>query len=169
MNSKLDIVDDHGNIIGNATREECHSDPSLIHRVVHIMVFNSKNEILLQLRGKDKLVQPDRWDTSVGGHLEAGENYDEGAARELEEELGVKSGDLVWMYDYLWRTRIETELVRTWRLVNDGPFKIQAEEIQEARFFTPSEIESNLGKNHFTPNFEEEWRKYLRWSDQFKD
>lgn len=163
MAEELDLVDEQGNIIGKADREACHQDPSLIHRVAHILVFNDSGHLLLQLRGAHKKIQPNKWDTSVGGHIAAGESLEQGAARELEEELGIQSNELVFMYDYIWRSPIETEWVRTWKLRCNGPFKIQDQEIQEARFFTSSEIEEKLGAGIFTPNFEEEWRLYKEW------
>jgi isopentenyldiphosphate isomerase len=60
-----------------------------MHRSVHIYVFNRRGEVLLQLRSKDRDIQPGRWDTSEGGHLDAGEEYLQAARRELREELGV--------------------------------------------------------------------------------
>lgn len=163
MTEFVDIVDEEGRIIGRAERRECHGNPSLIHCVAHIMVFDVKGRILLQLRGWNKRIQPGKWDSSVGGHLSQGESYDQGAARELEEELGIPEAKLTVMYDYLWRSEVETERVRTYHLIHEGPFKRQAEEIEELRFFTPEEVEQGLGNGIFTPNFEEEWARYLDW------
>ena len=163
MTEYLDIVDEHDRVIGRASRDECHNDPSLIHRVAHIMVFDFKGRILLQLRGRDKRIQPGKWDTSVGGHLAQGETYEQGVRRELEEELGIPSADLAFMYDYLWRSEVETERVHTYHLVHEGPFYRQAGEIEALRFFEPEEVERSLGRGIFTPNFEEEWARYLEW------
>lgn len=163
MDEWVDIVDEADQVMGRATREECHSDPSLVHRVVHLIVTNGADELLLQLRGKDKSIQPDKWDTSVGGHVMAGESYEKALAREVEEELGIPSQGAEWMYDYLWRSPIETERVRTYHLVHEGALQIQKEEIQEARFWSKAQIEESLGKEIFTPNFEEEWTLYRKW------
>ena len=38
------IIDEDGNVIGKATRRECHSGSMLLHPVVHLHVFNSKGE-----------------------------------------------------------------------------------------------------------------------------
>lgn len=166
MTEWLDIVDESDRVVGRARREDCHGDPSLVHRVVHILVVNGADELLLQLRGKNKRIQPDKWDTSVGGHLEEGEGYEEGAVRELREELGLEGATFKPIYDYIWRTDIETERVRTYLMILDGPFRIQEGEIQEARFWNVAAILANLGKGIFTPNFEEEWRRYLLWKKQ---
>lgn len=165
MGEILDIVDENDRVIGQAPRSVCHGDPSLMHRVAHIMVFNAEGELLLQKRGRNKRIQPGKWDTSVGGHLARGESYDLGAARELEEELGIRANALQAIYDYIWRSEIETERVRTYLLVWDGPYRFNRAEIEDARFWTPDEIEKNLGQAVFTPNFEVEWKRYLAWRE----
>ena len=157
----LDIVDEKDRVIGQAPRAVCHTDPSKIHRAVHVFVFNRTGELLLQLRGYGKRIQPGKWDISAGGHMAAGEGYDEAAARELEEELGVsKAKGLTRLYDYLWRSPVETERIRTYLLVHDGPFRFPSDEIEALRFWKPTEVEAALGRGIFTPNFEVEWDRY---------
>lgn len=58
--------------------------------VVHIIIFNSKGEMLIQQRVSTKRVHPNKWDFSVGGCVIAGETSNQGAERELLEEVGVK-------------------------------------------------------------------------------
>ena len=96
----FDIVDEDDRIIGQATRDEVHGNPGLIHRVVHILVFNRSNDIYLQKRSKNKDVQPGKWDTSVGGHVDKDESYKDAAVREMEEELGIKGVPLKFLYKY---------------------------------------------------------------------
>jgi len=156
----FDIVNDKGNVIGRASRQECHRRPGLLHRVAHIFVFNSEGELYLQKRSQDKDIQPGKWDTSVGGHLAPGENFEEGAYRELEEELNIKGVGLVHLYDYIWESERESELVRTYKVLYDGPISLDPLEIEDGRFFTLPEIESKLGTGLFTPNFEQEYRRY---------
>ena len=67
------IVNENGEIIGKATRTECHSGSFLLHPVVHLHVFNSRGELYLQKRAENKDIQPGKWDTSVGGHVDYGE------------------------------------------------------------------------------------------------
>lgn len=162
----LDVVDGRGRVIGQFPRAACHGDPSLAHRVVHIHVWNSRGELLLQKRGLDKEIQPGRWDTSVGGHLAAGEGYEEAAVREIEEELGIEGADRVHMYDYVMRNEIETEHVRTFYAIHDGPFTVQRSEIDGIRFWSFQQIEADLGSGLFTPNFEEEWARCKAWRDE---
>ena len=83
------VVDEEGNILSAATRGECHSGSMLLHPVVHLHVFNSQGELYLQKRPAWKDIQPDKWDTAVGGHVDLGENIQEALRREVQEELGI--------------------------------------------------------------------------------
>jgi len=160
---ELEIVDEAGRVIGRALRSECHGNPALIHRTVHVLVFHTKGELLLQKRSEDKDIQPGKWDTSVGGHLDVGETYEEEAYREMAEELGIRDASLLPLYEYPMRNEIESENVRTYRCTYDGPITPDPKEISEARFWTSEEIERGLGSGRFTPNFEEEFKRYKAW------
>lgn len=83
------IVDEEGNITGAATRGECHSGSKLLHPVVHLHVFSSKGDLYLQKRPEWKDIQPGKWDTAVGGHVDLGESVDMALKREVREELGI--------------------------------------------------------------------------------
>ncbi|MFH1709433.1 MAG: NUDIX domain-containing protein, partial [Planctomycetota bacterium] len=137
-------------------------NPALIHRTVHVIVTNRRGDLFLQKRGIHKEIQPGRWDTSVGGHVASGEAVDAAVLRELAEELGVvpaPPGPL-FRHRYLWRNPVETELVDTFHLVHEGPFDLQAEEIDDGRFWPRPAIDRALGTGIFTPNFEEEYRRF---------
>jgi isopentenyldiphosphate isomerase len=155
----FDTVDESGRVTGQATRGQVHGNPELIHRSVHIHVFDSSGRLYLQKRGLNKDVQPGRWDTSVGGHVDTGETPDSAAVRETHEELGIEGAILKFLYSYIWRTEIETELVSTYGTLWDGAIKILASELDDGRFWEPAEIESKLGSGKFTPNFEEEFSR----------
>ena len=79
----FEIVDDNDLVIGTAPRRECHGNPALVHRAAHVLVFNRAGQLLLQKRSASKDIQPGKWDTSVGGHLDPGENYLTAAVREM--------------------------------------------------------------------------------------
>ncbi|MDI6786218.1 MAG: NUDIX domain-containing protein [bacterium] len=160
----FEIVDKKGNVIGMASRKECHNNPGIIHRVAHVLVFNSQNELYLQKRSKTKDIQPGKWDTSVGGHLNPGESFEIAAYREMKEELGIKEIRLIYMYNYIHRSECESEMVYTYKTVYDGEIVINREEIEEGKFWDKKEIDFFLKKDVFTPNFEEEYQMYLEWS-----
>jgi isopentenyldiphosphate isomerase len=159
----FEIVDEEGRAIGLAPRTSCHGNPSLLHQAVHVLVVNEEGQILLQKRSPNKDIQPNRWDTSVGGHLKPGEDYGAAAAREMREELGIGGRSLLPLHDYLWRTVVESERVRTYLCLHNGPFCPDSEEILELRFWSLDEIHQHLGEGVFTPNFEEEFARYLVW------
>ncbi|MBM3240046.1 NUDIX domain-containing protein [Candidatus Poribacteria bacterium] len=162
-NEYFDIIDNTGKIIGKATRRECHSNKSLAHRVVHVLIFNSKGELFLQKRSLDKDIQPGKWDTSVGGHLDFGESFEKAVYREMKEELGIEGTSVQHLYDYWLRSAVETEFVRTYMCVYDGQITIKTDEISAGCFWRLADIENNLGIGTFTPNFEEEYERYLNY------
>lgn len=153
----FDLVDENGTRIGKARRRECHGNPALLHQAVHVFVFNAAGELFLQRRSRNKDVQPGKWDTSVGGHVDAGESPDAAACREMREELGITSGSPRRLYHYLWRSPLESERIQSYVLQHEGPFTLHPEEIEEGRFWSFAEIEAHLGREVFTPNFEAEW------------
>lgn len=159
------LVDWDGRTIGRARRSEVHRDPTLVHPVVHCLVQNACGELLLQLRGQRKDVQPGRWDTSVGGHVGVDEPVDAAVVREIAEELGVQvdRSRLIYLYRYVMRSEIETELVHSFRLLHDGPFRPEPLEMDELRFWTRHEISAALGSAVFTPNFEDEYARFEQW------
>ncbi|MDI6744431.1 MAG: NUDIX domain-containing protein [Thermodesulfovibrionales bacterium] len=159
----LEITDSNGKTIGIAPRSEIHGTPSLIHRVVHVLVFNKKGELFLQKRSETKDVAPDKWDTSVGGHVNPGEDLLNAAKREMEEELGISSNP-EFLYSYIHTNSYETELVYTYSCVYDGKISFNKEEIDEVRLWDISEIKNHLGRNIFSDNFEHEIAAYLQFS-----
>ena len=161
----FDIVDSEGTVIGSAPRSECHGNPSLVHRTAHVVVFSSDGRMLLQKRAADKDVQPSKWDTAVGGHLGLGEDYETAARREMAEELGLpENTPLRFLFDSRIRNEIESENVRVFATVHDGPFAFQESEIDEVRFWSDGEIDAALGTGVFTPNLEAEVRELKRRS-----
>lgn len=160
----FEIVDENDQVIGTALRSECHGNPKLVHRVAHVLVFDRQGRLLLQKRAMSKDVQPGKWDTSVGGHLDPGESYEAAAKREMFEELGISDLPLSFLHFYQMRNDIESENVATFTTCHDGPFRYPAAEIDEVRFWTAQEIEVSLQSGLFTPNFEDEWARWKVYS-----
>ncbi len=163
MDEFFDVFDESGNYIGKYPRSQCHGDPKLIHRSVHVVVFDrSMQKILLQKRSMNKDIQPGKWDTAVGGHVASGESVSEAAVRELSEELGI-AGELEFFFESKIRNQIESENVTVFKLINDGPFDFQHEEIDEVRFFDLAEFAAPDGgsRDDFTPNLQLELKKII--------
>lgn len=155
------IVDENGNIIGSATRGECHSGSMLLHPVVHLHVFNSKGELYLQKRPDWKDIQPGKWDTATGGHVDLGENVEKALKREVREELGITDFVPEALGHYVFQSKKEKELVYVHKTIFDGPIIPSKEELNGGRFWSRQEIQDHIGKDVFTPNFESEYKKFF--------
>lgn len=155
------MVEASGRVVGSATRGECHGGSMLLHPVVHLHVFNSRGELYLQRRPLWKDIQPGRWDTAVGGHVDYGETIDEALRREVREELGITDFQSEQVAVYEFRSERERELVHVFRTVYDGEVHPSAE-LDGGRFWSPREILDNLGRGVFTPNFEGEVHRILK-------
>lgn len=160
-NELFPIVDNAGNVIGSATRAECHSGSMLLHPVVHLHVMTADGRFLLQKRSDDKDIQPGKWDTSVGGHVDFGENVIGALRREASEELGLKEFTPKAVDPYIFQSEVEREMVNPFTTVvsDNYPFQFQKEEISEIHFWTRDEILSAIGKGILTPNFEQEFTR----------
>lgn len=155
------IVDPDGNVIGKITRLEAHGGTKPLHPVVHLHVFNSQGELYLQKRPAWKDIQPNKWDTAVGGHVDYGETIEEALYREVMEELGIGDFSPVFMARYIFESKVEKELVNVFRTIYDGDITPSATELDGGKFWSEEEILNNIGKNVFTPNFENEAIKIL--------
>lgn len=155
------IVDAAGNVLGSISRGEAHNGGKVLHPVVHLHLFNSKGELFLQKRPEWKDIQPGKWDTACGGHIDYGETPEAALLREVREELGMTDYVPRRIDMYVHENDIERELVYVHTTVYDGDVCPDRGELDGGRFWTKEDIESNLGHDVFTPNFEEEYRRYF--------
>lgn len=155
------VVDAEGRVIGSATRGECHGGSMLLHPVVHLHLFNTRGELFLQKRPEWKDIQPGRWDTAVGGHIDFGEDTLSALRREAREEIGITDFNPLPITSYIFRSDREREYVNVFATVSDTPPN-PSDELDGGRFITITEIEAAIGSRMFTPNFENEYLSVLR-------
>ena len=115
------LVNEKGETIGKATRKECHNGSKMLHPVVHLHIFNKAGDLYLQKRSINKDIQPGKWDTAVGGHIDYGETVEDALHREVREELGITDFIPQFITRYVFESAIEKELVNTYRTIYDGP------------------------------------------------
>lgn len=167
----LDIVDEADRVVGVRTRGDVHR-LGLMHRSVHVLVFNRSGELLLQKRSLQKDECQGMWDSSCAGHIESGQTYDSTAPRELEEELGIACDESL---QALFKMRPSKEngfeFAMVYRLVHDGPFCLAADEIDEVAWFKTTEVdrwvENTINREigeiqSLTSGFCRIWQKYHR-------
>ncbi len=164
MEELLEVVNEHGKVLRLLPRSVIHGNPSLMHRVVHVLVFNGNRELLLQKRSMNKDVAPGKWDTSVGGHVDRGETILKAVRREMEEELGITTCEPEFLYTYIHSNPYETELVYTHSCVHSGEISFNKDEIDEVRYWNLNDIMNNLGKGLFSDNFEHEIRTFIQFN-----
>ncbi len=155
------LVDADGQVVGSATRGECHSGSMLLHPVVHLQLFNSQGDIYLQRRPDWKDIQPGKWDTAVGGHVDYGESVEEALVREVREELGIENFEPKFLSRYVFESSVERELVNTFTTIYDGEI-IPSAELDGGRFWSRTQIEDAIREGRdLTENFANEYSLML--------
>lgn len=158
----FDVVDERDRVVGQATRAEVHAQ-GLTHRAVHVFVFNSRGELLLQMRSALKDEFPMRWTSSASGHLDAGESYDEAARRELAEELGFDS-PLEFLTKLPASTETANEFTAFYRTNSDAEPRFPPEEIAWLEFHGLDAVAAMIAErpDEFSPLFRALFDEYRR-------
>jgi len=138
-----DIVDENDNIL--RTVERGQNEMSDIFRVTGVLILNEKNEILLQLRSKNKKSYPLHWDCSGGGRVSTGKDYPTSAKRELFEETGIKTE-----LSFLGKHLLELDdgrkhFIAFFKGKYHGKINIDQNEVSKMEFFSKDEIIKMIG------------------------
>lgn len=159
----LPVVDRGGTVIGKASRKECHTE-RLLHPVVHLHVIDADGRILLQKRSASKAIQPGKWDTAVGGHVDYGEEVTEALGREAAEEIGLTEFEAHKIDSYVWDCPAEVELVHSNYTFAPAGFtpRVEPGEADEVRYWSCQDIESMATEGAFTPNFIYEYHNFIK-------
>lgn len=161
QNERFPVVDENGNVTGSISRGQAHDGTKILHPVVHLHLFNSQGMLYLQERPQWKDIQPGKWDTATGGHIDYGESVEDALIREVREELGITTFTLEYLGKYVFEGKRERELVYVFQTVYDDEVLPAPDELAGGRFFSPDEILQKIGKDYFTPNFEDEYMKFF--------
>ncbi len=158
----IPLIKEDGSVIGHAPRSLVHKKRNRwLHPVVHLQVVGDGG-VWLQKRALDKLVQPGKWDSAVGGHISANETVENALLKETWQEINLRIEGLKvhFLGRYQWETEIEREMIYSFGLYTDKEFFIKNNEVEELRLWKFEEIETNKGSGVFTPNFEYEYSLY---------
>jgi isopentenyl-diphosphate delta-isomerase type 1 len=156
----FDVVNERDEVIGHKPRSEVHAH-GLLHRAVHILVFNSSGEVFLQKRSAEKDSEPSKWTSSACGHVDSGEDYDACAVRELREEIGLgvtKAPERLFKIDACKGTG--WEFCWVYRCENAGPFQLDPDEIETGDWFAPETVTCQLKSRPaaFASSFQLVWQ-----------
>ena len=165
----FDVVNERDEVIDRKPRKEVHAR-GLLHRAVHVLVFNARGEIFLQLRSSIKDKHPSVWDSSASGHVDSGEEYDATAVREVWEEIGLDlrnqtEATVASLPQRLFKINAgpetDGEFVWVYRCESEGPFTLHPEEIERGGWFTPEEVTRWIRERpqEFAPAFAFIWSK----------
>lgn len=136
----FDVVNERDEVVGQEIRSEVHR-LGLMHRAVHVLVFNAAGQVFLQKRSMKKDRQPGVWDSSSSGHVDAGEHYDACAVRELREEIGLQLREPPErLFKLAASPETDQEHVWVYRCAAEGPFHLDAEEIERGDWFSCDEV-----------------------------
>lgn len=157
----LDVVDDNDEVVGRERRGVIHAR-GLMHRSAQVLVFNGAGDLFLQKRSEHKDEFPGLWDSSAAGHVNPGEDYAECARRELAEELGITAPVVL---EALYRIPADEstgwEHCSVFRCRYDGPFRLQEDEVADARWVAPTEMDRLVedSASRLTPAIRRIWRR----------
>lgn len=148
----FDLFDAHRRPTGETMVRGTPVPAGRFRQVVHVCVFNSKGEMLIQQRQSFKDGWPNLWDVSVGGSVVSGETSAQGAKRELKEELGLDADfenlapaittTFTGGFDDFYILRME---------LDPAALNLQYEEVQAAKWATEAEVLELLDWGQFIP------------------
>ena len=165
--TKITIVDEKDNVIGSEEREVAKQN-GLIHRIFRVIIRHSKGQLFLQKRGKEQDTWPNRWDQSVGGHVDEGEDYDSAALREMGEELGINDISLNKLDKWYQEENMGGTILKRFNVLYganyDGEIILAKGEISGGEWFDINKIKKWMEENpdNFTPGCIDTFERYWK-------
>lgn len=156
----FDVVDEEDRVVRQAPRSHVHAQ-GLLHRAVHVFVFNSAGELLVQMRSAFKDEFPHCWTSSASGHLGAGETYEQAAPRELAEEVGL-AGSLEFVGKFPASRELANEHTVLYRTTSDEQPRFDPREVEYVAYRRLDELLEMLA--HEPERFSSPFAFLLKWS-----
>ena len=151
--------------IGHNDKAACHDGHGILHRAFSLFVFNSRGELLLQQRSKDKRLWPGYWANSCCSHPRQGESMQKATARRLEEEMGMRC-DMRFVFKFQYQADYEdlgAEHELCWVYVGQTDDEVCANttEVEAWRFVSPEALDAEMAADpeRFTPWLKMEWKR----------
>lgn len=142
----MDYVDENDTVLGQALKKEIY-ERRLTHRIAHVWIFTTDGKLVIQKRAASCHYCPLHWSVSAAGHVDAGETYEQGAMRELKEELGVAL-PLIFIDKIFYEDdpRGAKKFIAIFKTTSDGPFEMDPEEVAEVRTETLDEVRQMIAR-----------------------
>jgi isopentenyldiphosphate isomerase len=143
MSEMVHIVDENDKVIDTVSRKEMR-EKNLRHRSTFILVFNSKEEILITKRTTSKDAYPGLYELTRGGTVESHETWEENALKELDEEIGARKVPVNFLFTFNYEDEIQSCVGMVYKCIYDGKITTQVEEVESFMFLTLQECEEMI-------------------------
>jgi isopentenyldiphosphate isomerase len=156
------VVDEQNNNPQKVARSRVVAE-NLLHRSSVVYLFNSRGELFLQKRVATKQAYPNYWDCSCAGAVDWGETYLQCAARELEEEVGVKLAPERFQSigePFRVTTDQTDEFDQLFSCQSDNPITLQKSEVADGKWINISELPHFFLSERVTPWFIKSWELF---------
>lgn len=167
MKELILTVDENDNVTGTEEKVACHRGDGILHRAFHVMVFNSKGELLLTKRSAEKMLWPGIWDGTIASHVHDGEGYEDAAIRRIPTELGVICHEVAYLFKFRYHIRYkdvgaENEICAVLSATLDSIFPNE-DEVSEYKFISIDALarDVKLNEQHYAPWFLIAFEKWL--------
>ncbi|MEA2038125.1 MAG: NUDIX domain-containing protein [Nanoarchaeota archaeon] len=157
----VDVIDDNDKVIKTVPRAEIRKN-NLGHRSAHLLIFNSKRELLITKRSEDKDIEPGFYEYPAG-MLSANESYEENAKREIYEEPGIQNPEMEFLFDFRYKDDIRNQFIRVFKVIYDGNIKPMDGEVTDYVFLPKDKLQETIKekKDRFCKNRIAVLEKYL--------
>jgi len=152
----LPVVNENGDVIGKATREECHRNPNLIYPVIRMHLINESKQILLQKRSLKSDIEPGKWDAAVAGHIHYGEDIEHAVMREAQEEINFKPEFLDLLEKRIFSAATSTALMFVFITQTKQQITANKKEVEDVRFFTFDQMKALQNEGKISVGLEQE-------------